>query len=438
MATFPLRRILTLQPIVALLLPFGVAALIGYFWIAPQIRKDAESRQLQIARAVASQVESYLDTSMAIVGAAAAIHHDLGMTGHNRQHLLDGLVSSSRSLGSLYAVNPDGRISSIALAREAPKQNQELEGLDLSRNALFRTVAQSGKPGWSEAFLSVINGGLSAAYAVPGDGVIVVGEVDLGSLSRFLKQVSGGNDLLIMIVDDKGQVIADHDGRRTAQQLNIGNISLVRRGLDSDLPTTGRFDLSGARMTGSMIQIPAVDWHVLVAQKDGALYRTVLNIAWIVLACILTALLCAVAASIYLARKLAARFDALALHARTIARGDRSGAWPLSSIDEFNQLSGSLKTMADTLYRQELDLRESENRTASLYNISQYPFSDEAGFLDHALNEVVRLTASAIGYIYFYNEHTRQFILHSWSNGVMKDCSVQEQKTVYDLDSTGI
>jgi len=438
MSTFPLRRILTLQPIEALLFPFGVAALVGYFWIVPQIKRDAESRQLQIARAIASQVQSYLDTSTAIVGAAASIHHDLGISGQNHQHLMDGLLSSADSLGSLYIVKPDGRISSIALGREELKQEQDLKGLDLSRNALFRAVAQSGQPGWSEAFLSVITGGLSAAYALPGDGVIVVGEVDLGSLTRFLKQVSGGNDLVIMIVDGNGQVIADHDGRHTAQQLNIGNIPIVRRGIDSDLPTTGRFDFSGARMTGSMIQIPVVDWHVLVAQQDGALYRTVVSIAWIVLACILTALLCAVGASIYLARKLAGRFDALALQARTIARGDRTGAWPVSSIAEFNQLSDTLKTMADTLHRQELDLRESENRTASLYTISQYPFSDEASFLDHALDEIVRLTSSAIGYIYFYNEHTRQFILHSWSNSVMKDCSVQEQKTVYDLDSTGI
>jgi PAS domain S-box-containing protein len=79
-----------------------------------------------------------------------------------------------------------------------------------------------------------------------------------------------------------------------------------------------------------------------------------------------------------------------------------------------------------------------ERRMSSLYEISQYPFTNEQEFLDHALGEVICLTDSKFGYIYFYNEQTRQFILNTWSPGVMRQCSVQEQKTVYDLDSTGI
>ncbi len=438
MHVHPLRRILTLQPILAMLLPFGLAALIGLFWVLPQIRKDTESRQLQLARAVGSQVESYLEASVAIVTAAAAIPNDREITRHNYQHLLDALRTSTDALSSLYVVNPDGRIYAVSLNREGMKQRQDMTSLDLSRNSLFRDAAQSNKPRWSEAFLSIVNGGLSAAYAVPGTATVVIGEVDLGRLSRFLKKIGGGDDLLIMIVDHKGQVIADHDGRYTAQQLNIGNIPMVRRGIDTDLPITDRFYFSEESMTGSMVQIPAVDWHVLVAQKDVSLYRTVLNIAWIVLACILTALFCAIAASIYLAGKLAARFDALAGHARNIAQGDRSGSWPLTSIAEFNQLSGNLQSMADSLQQQEVVLRKNESRIARLYGISQYPFTDETGFLDHALDEVVGLTESAIGYIYFYNEQKRQFTFKSWSNGVMEECPLQDHKKVYDLDSTGI
>ncbi len=433
-----LRRILTLQPILAMLLPFGVAALIGLFWLQPQIRKDTESRQLQIARAVSSQVESYLETSIAIVRAAAAIPHDRNMTSHNYQRMLDAMLASSGSLSSLYVVNQDGMISAVSINRDKLKQGHDLVNLDLSRNSLFRNVMQSRKSHWSEAFLSVISGGLSAAYAVPGDGAVIIGEVDLGRLTKFLKQISGGNELQIMIVDNKGQVIADHDGRYTAQQLNIGNIAMVRKGIVSNAPVTGSLDFSGESMTGSMLQIPAVDWHVLVAQNNASLYRTELNMVWAVMACLLIALSCAIAASIYLARKLAARFDVLALHANNFAQGKRSGSWPVTSIAEFNQLSGNLQYMADTLHRQELVLRESENRMTRLYNISQHPFADEASFFDHALNEVIQLTGSEFGYIYFYSERKRQFTLNSWSNGVIKECTVQKHETVYDLDNTGI
>ncbi len=437
MPVISLRRILTLQPVFALLLPFTIAALIGFMWLKPQIRIAAETRQLQVARAVGSEVESHLEASVAIVSAAAAIPNDSDMSQHNYQHLLNALLTSSESLSSLYVVKMDGRISTASLKKDQQIHRQDLTSLDLSRNFLFRDVAQSRKPRWSEVFLSVINGGLSAAYAAPRDGAVVIGEVDLGHLTEFLKQIGAGNDQLIMIVDHKGQVIADNDGRHTAQQLNIGNITMVRKGIVSNSPTTGSLDFSGESMTGSMAPIPSVNWYVLVAQKNALLYRTEINIAWIVLSCILIALACALAASIYLARRMATRFDALARHAQNFAHGSRSNAWPVTSIAEFNQLSRNLQSMADTLQQQELVLRESESRITSLYNISQYPFIDETGFLDHALEEIIKLTGSEFGYIYFYSEQKRQFTLNSWSNGVMEGCEVQQHKTVYDLDSTG-
>ncbi|MEI6306092.1 MAG: GAF domain-containing protein, partial [Deltaproteobacteria bacterium] len=79
-----------------------------------------------------------------------------------------------------------------------------------------------------------------------------------------------------------------------------------------------------------------------------------------------------------------------------------------------------------------------ERRVTSLFEISQYPFSKEQEFLDHALNEVIGLTESKIGYIYFYSEEDRQFTLNSWSNEVMKECNIAEAQTLYNLDKTGI
>jgi len=89
-------------------------------------------------------------------------------------------------------------------------------------------------------------------------------------------------------------------------------------------------------------------------------------------------------------------------------------------------------------FAREADLRHNERRMSCLFEISQHPFTNEQEFLDHALNEVITLTSSSIGYIYFYNEQKRQFTLNTWSSEVMKECSVMEQQTIYDLDSTGI
>ncbi|HIJ80638.1 MAG TPA: GAF domain-containing protein [Desulfuromonadales bacterium] len=79
-----------------------------------------------------------------------------------------------------------------------------------------------------------------------------------------------------------------------------------------------------------------------------------------------------------------------------------------------------------------------EKRLRSIVSILQYRADSIQEFLDHALNEAIKLTDSRIGYIYFYLEESRQFVLNSWSNDVMKECSVVNPQTCYELDKTGI
>ena len=85
--------------------------------------------------------------------------------------------------------------------------------------------------------------------------------------------------------------------------------------------------------------------------------------------------------------------------------------------------------------KEEIELQN--ERLESLLRISQFQTNSIQELLDFALEEAIELTNSKIGYIYFYNESKRQFILNTWSKDVMKECAVQNPQTVYDLDSTG-
>ncbi|MBI5485597.1 MAG: cache and HAMP domain-containing protein, partial [Deltaproteobacteria bacterium] len=354
MSIHPLRRVLTLQSLAAIILPFAVMLLLGFFWILPHASKDVGERQILLARAVGMQVESHLETGAAIVRAAASLRR-------GNQHL-ESLLGSTDAMGSLYEIAPDGTVLDVALKQDYKEQHDDQIGINLSRNPLFLEVTKRKKALWSETFLSVIYGGLVVAYGAPGEDATVIGEVDLALLTKFLQRISTEKELLILIVDHKGQVVADNNGLYTAQQLNIGNIQLVRDGIRSDADTTGQFDFSGSSMTGSIIQIKSVDWHVIVAKTNASLYRTPIYISLIVLAGILIAVCCGVVTSAYLAQRLASRFDELTGHAQDIAQGKVISEWPLSSVTEFNQLSRSLRTMADTLHQQETVLRESEEK----------------------------------------------------------------------------
>jgi PAS domain S-box-containing protein len=94
------------------------------------------------------------------------------------------------------------------------------------------------------------------------------------------------------------------------------------------------------------------------------------------------------------------------------------------------------KNASEVIMQKEAVMFHNE-RLESLFRISQLNPKSTQQLLDYALHEAVNLTASKIGYIYFYNENTRQFTLNTWSKEVMKECGVQNPETVYDLDSTG-
>jgi len=111
------------------------------------------------------------------------------------------------------------------------------------------------------------------------------------------------------------------------------------------------------------------------------------------------------------------------------------------SILAFSPVTGQFATVfsdISTTRNAEEERRRNEARLQSLYKISQYRATDVQDLLDFSLAEALRLTASKFGYIYFYDEENQEFTLNSWSNDVMKECSVREQQIKYTLENTGI
>jgi len=87
-------------------------------------------------------------------------------------------------------------------------------------------------------------------------------------------------------------------------------------------------------------------------------------------------------------------------------------------------------------YEERINLNNS--RLNDLLELSQQATNNKHQIFDYALNTAVKVTKSQYGYIYFYSEGSQQFVLNTWSNGVMPECEVMNQQTIYDLSKTGI
>lgn len=82
-------------------------------------------------------------------------------------------------------------------------------------------------------------------------------------------------------------------------------------------------------------------------------------------------------------------------------------------------------------------IHQKETRLQSILNVLEYKTNSLQAFLDHALNEVIRLTRSKFGFLYFYEETSEEFILNSWSKDVFAECRIIEPHARYALEKTG-
>lgn len=90
------------------------------------------------------------------------------------------------------------------------------------------------------------------------------------------------------------------------------------------------------------------------------------------------------------------------------------------------------------LKRAEEEMKLNEVRLKKIIEILHYSPDSLQDFMDFALNEAVKLTRSKIGYIFHYDEKTRQFTLNTWSRNVFNECRIAEPPQVYNLEATGI
>jgi len=371
MKSRPLRRILAYHALAITTLPFLVVLLLASLWLLPEIRRESLTHQMSLANVIATQVEGYLGAAGTAVGNIALLLSEEADFNVRHPDFIDKQVNSLTSLELIYLAGADGHIRAIGSAPAHMKQARDLLGLDYSRNRFYLEARSKRKPIWSGTFLSIISGGLAVALAVPTPDAVVFGEIDLDNFTRYLHTHFNQPDQLLLIIDQKGQIIADREGVYTAQQHNINNIPLVHSGLEQGRPMSGEFSFQNQTMIGCLAPVPSLGWAVMVAQPLKSVYQRAWTTAKAGAIGILAAGCCGLLVAMVLSRKLAGRFETLANHTELVAHGENIVNWPSSDISEFSQLARNLEQMGVRLHERKRELDQA--RATLLTALQQSP-----------------------------------------------------------------
>jgi len=347
-----LRKIQFANAFLATFLPLALVLLFGWFWLVPLINRGVSDQQHQLAETIAGQVELFLSVPESHIATIASLHPD-DLNPENRrhvQHVIDTAVKMVPHLRSVYLVGANGRIEAVGITDDLKQVRQDLLGLDMTGNDLYRRARATKSPQWSETFLSVVGSGLSVAVALPSGPRVLIGEIDLAVLSTFLQKISVSKERQLYVIDRRGQIIADQSGRYTAQQINLSNNALIQRSLEHGTDQSGTFELNGTVMVGSLQKIEAMGWWVLVAEPRVSAYHQVWVAIAISVAGLLATSLTVLTLAIIFSHRLAKQIEALEVHSRRVADDEATACWPGSDIAELDSLAASLEKMAQTLH----------------------------------------------------------------------------------------
>ncbi len=110
--------------------------------------------------------------------------------------------------------------------------------------------------------------------------------------------------------------------------------------------------------------------------------------------------------------------------------------WNAMPAAEERQIYAVARDVTDQIEAQ-ARIRLNEERLDSLLKLSQMSGVSDEKIRAYALEEIVRLTHSQVGYLHLFNEDNGTIELVSWSKGVLKDCRAEKTRH-YPLDQAGV
>jgi PAS domain S-box-containing protein len=367
----PLRLWLELRIALAIMVPLAVVAALVLGVLLPHLRADMEIRYQTLARAIAGQIEAHLLGPRRELSVIAEYIRGRGYRPAPFWFdLLDAHAGTGDVFAAIYIVAADDSVYAVGLPQTRRGQRDDLLGLDLSRRLFLREAREHNEGAWSETFLSPLTGRLAVSLALPAAEQVLVGEIAIDRLSQFLGRSPAEAGMLTILLDQRGQIIAHSQTALSGQQLSLGHLPIVHDALRGHFATHD-FELDGKTFIGAPVNIPQLDWIVLVAQPRVEAFQPLLSTLWALAAGALAALALAVFVAWALARGLARRIGRYAQQAHAIADGDYDQPWPVSRIREFDNLAGDLERMSFAIRQRERDLATSEARYRMLSDCNQ-------------------------------------------------------------------
>lgn len=328
-----------------------------------QFYPELEQLQSTLNSALATNIarsanDAFARSLLAIESTASALNDNPGVNDAFQLAMVRQLVRSQAAAESAYIINGAGKIEAIAMASHvsAKGDGANRRGLDMSRNLLFlkRNRRQAAI---SPVFLSSVSEQLQVAVTAPlQSGALLVIEIGLSSLAKEVNATVSGSDVMVLISDSSGQLVANPDPDQQGQSvmLPIEMVDSLSR------PTSTTVTWAGRRWFATSAPVGQLDWWVVVMRPEARVKAPVDSIIQLLLVATALLLLFSYAALVYATRSMQQATETLMADALLLEQGTIPPEHHFRIL-EWRQIDASLRTLAHGLLNREALLRQSND-----------------------------------------------------------------------------
>lgn len=347
------RRVVFIA-LLQVLLGFGIARLLLY----PKL----EGLQTQLNATLADNVGQatqgqLMRTLVAARAAARQLLQVRAQDGALVQATLEQLADGHEAAESAYILDSRGRVTAVAhsSSAQASSGNGERLGLDLSQSEVFKAAGRKDFR-ISSVFLSAISDQPTIAVTAPlVDGAMLVMEISLSRLVKRDGNAETSQGVAVLIIDGRGQILADSLGSKARQSSMLGVEAL--RAMDGKAAAVISMDDADWLVSVSDVWTDTLDWRVLVMRPQTLVFAPITAI--VLLTAVSTGFILTLTFVVLhlITRRIARATEMLSENAHALQAGKIPERRPLVAR-ELVDVDESLRSMASTLIQRENLLKQ--------------------------------------------------------------------------------
>lgn len=301
--------------------------------------------------------------------------------------LMDAFVGDS--VRALYLLDAGGRVTRAA-ADDLGGRAAVLEGADFSYTPLFRSVTESWVSVWSDKFVSAFSGDTAVGVGLPCADGVVIAELSMDSVLETVRlATSEGLDAPAWIVDRRGELVADTEGKIRAGEANLLNVPFVRYALEGGVDTeTSR--IGGRRARLAAARSDKLGWTVIARYPAGLRDPHVTSLVLDILAMTAGAIAFGLLIGSAWARSVGGGVRGLVELSSAVIGAKRVSAPIGGNIREFDTLASELKSLGEAVAERERSLTALNEQLESRVAARTAELEGALGRLTSAQDELVR------------------------------------------------